>query len=391
MSRKLVVSALYIFIMFSSTFAQKLSFDSLKVKKTVKVNTVLAFGHENNIFKSTDRYYDRTLAEYLPKDTLIKSDRFSDINLNADYSMIIEKSIIDLSLDNWYRRYLNYDDLNQLKSRFKALYGYNINKTTFSGIQYSGTYSDKIAVSTTGEELARSFKYFENSGLVFIEHDLNKNGQIALEYAITHKKYLQEQLAYSLTNTEKELNLDYRIQLKSNHIFYASFSHANRKYLKYRAYNKDGKILNQNPLRNFSYTGIGCKFRYYFSKSLTVIPDIKYTKRKDKFEDYYSYKKIAIGSSVKYTYKKLKASFGIDYKRIKYNIKQAPSLTNSNQLKYNYINTSLNVSYLLNKKVNAFVNFESTSRDSNTELEYYRTLRAYSGYEILLGVKYKFK
>lgn len=377
--------------MISSTLAQKQSNDSFEVNKAAKVNAALAGGHENNIFKSTDRYFDRAIADYLSKDTLIKSDQFYDVNLDADYSVKIKKSIIDFSWDNWYRGYFSYNDLNQLKSRFKVLYGYNFNEKTFAGARYQASYSDKIAVTTTGEEITRSFKYFENSGAAFIEHNINKKNQITLEYAITHKKYLKEQSAYSLTNNESELNLNYKIKLKNKHIFYTTFSHANRKYLEYLAYDKNGKLLAQNPLRNFKYTNIGLKFRYYFTKSLTVIPDISYSRRNDMFEDYYSYKKIAVGSSIKYTYKKLKATAGIDYKQTLYDIKQAPSLTSSNQLKYKYIYTSLNVSYILNNKINAFVNFESTSRDSNTELEYYRTLRPYNCYEILLGIKYELK
>lgn len=377
--------------MISSTFAQKLSYDSLKVKKTVQVNTALAGGHENNIFKSTDRYYDRNLAEYLPKDTLIKSDRFYDASLDVDYSMKIKKSTIDFSLDNWYRGYFKNNNLNQLKSRFKALYGYNYNENIFAGINYQGTYSDKIAVSTTGDELTRSFKYFENSGTAFIDYDLDENNHLALEYSLSHKKYLKEVLAYSLTNTEGELSVYYKRDLKNKNALYINLSRANRKYSEYQAYDKNGKLLAQNPLRNFKYTDIGFKFRYYLTNSLIVLPTIDYSTRDDRFEDYYSYKKVAVGSSVKYTYKKLKAVAGIDYKRTLYDIKQAPSLTNSNQLKYEYIYTNLNVSYILNEKIDAFVNFGSTSRDSNTELEYYRTLRPYNWYEILLGIKCELK
>jgi hypothetical protein len=106
------------------------------------------------------------------------------------------------------------------------------------------------------------------------------------------------------------------------------------------------------------------------------------------FEGYYSYKKIAVGSKIKYSHRRLEASADIDYKQILYDIKKAPSATNSNQLKYKYIYTSFDVSYLLNDKINAFFKLESASRDSNTELEYYKTLRPYNWYEILLGLEY---
>ncbi|HYX09204.1 MAG TPA: hypothetical protein VE912_20895 [Bacteroidales bacterium] len=387
MSRKYVVAAFYILITISPTFAQKRSGDSLRVKKSIEVNAALAGGRENNIFRSTNHYFDRSLAAYLPKDSLIKSDQFYDANLDLDYVLNFKKSALIFSTDNWYRGYLLNSNLNQLKSRFKSEYNYNFSKNTFAGIQYQATYNNKIAVSTTGEEITRSFKYFENSGVVFIEHKFNRKNQISLEYAFGHKKYLKEQLNYSLTNDESEISLLYKRRI-NKHILYASLSRANRKYLEYQAYDRNGKLFGQNPLRNFKYTDIGIKFRYYYSKTLIIMPAIDYSIRTDMFEGYYSYKKIAVGSKIKYRHRRLEASADIDYKQILYDNKQAPSATNSNQLKYKYIYTSFDVSYLLNDKINAYFKLESASRDSNTELEYYKTLRPYNWYEILLGLEY---
>lgn len=387
MTKRSFILALFILILIAPVVAQKQLMDSLILSKTVTINTELAGGHENNIFKSTDRYFDRTLSEYLPKDSLIKSDQFYDANLDVDYLLDLKKSVLDFSLDNWYRGYFSNNQLNQLKSRFKSAYIYNYSKTTLAGAEYQATYSDKIAVSTTGEELTRSFKYFENAGMVFFEHDFNRKNQLTIEYAIAHKKYVKEQLAYSLTNTESELNLLYKRRI-NKHKLYASLARANRKYAEYHATDQNGNISDQNPLRNFKYTDAGLKFRYYLSKNLTIIPELDYYIRKDKFEDYYSYKKIALGSTVKYSYKNLVAMAGIDYKHTKYDIKPAPSATSTDQLKYKYFYTNLNVAYQFNKKTTAFIDFESTMRDSNTELEYYRTLRPYNWYEMLVGIKY---
>ncbi len=387
MNRKYFVAALYVFISIVPAFAKKTKIDSLISENAIKINTTLAGGHENNIFKSTNRYFDRTIAGYLPKDSLIKSDQFYDANLDIDYVLDLKKSTAVFSLDNWYRGYLANENLNQLKSRFKSEYSYNLTKKTTAGILYQGTYSNKIAVSTTGDELTRSFKYFDNAGSLFMEHDFNRKNQLYLKYTLAYKKYLKEQLAYSLTHSENEISLLYKRRI-NKHFLYSSLSRVNRKYTEYLAFDKNGIQQIQNPLRNFKYTDLGFRFRYYLNNSISVIPTLDFTIRKDAFEDYYSNKKIAIGSSIKYSYKKLKTTAGIDYKRTRYKIKNAPSATNSNRLKFRDFSTDLDVSYTVNKKLDAFMNFELVSRNSNTELEYYKTLRPYNWYEIMAGIKY---
>lgn len=353
-----------------------------------KTDLSIANGYEDNVFKSTSRYFDKSIGKYLPKDSLITSGMFGFGEADISYTINRKRSYFDIGAQGWCRYYYSNTALNQTHSKASGEFGYFITPKIIVGIQNKLSYSDKISISTAGDEYASKYKYIDNQTALFSEYEYNKQNTFTIEGTLSNKKYLKENTDYSLSNNTVELDLKYKKRVAKKHVFYTYVKTAQRSYVSYLALNEDGTSDSANPIRVYRYFDVGFKLRYKATKHVLFYPSIEYSKRNDIYKDYYSYAEYYAGIDSKLSFKNFLLFAGIDVKQRKYDMKQAPSFSQDDKLCYTYLHTKFKAEYVYRKKLTLFVQAETDSRHTNTKLEYYKTLRSYNQFELLTGLTY---
>lgn len=348
-------------------------------------------GYEYNTLKSTSRYFERASEMYLPVDSLITSGMFLFGETDLSYTINYKKSYANFDVRGWYRNYYENTSLNQAKIKGRGEYGYFITKKILLGLQYSAGYSDVIAISTAGDELASKYKYVDNQGSVFAEIKYDKQNTISLEANINSKSYLSELTSYSLSNMEYGLQCKYKKRIAKKHVLYVFLSASQRDYSSYLALDATGASDTASPLRVYRYFDVGAKYRYKLSSNFVVYPSAGFAKRVDTYQGYYTFTDIGVGLDAKASFKKITLFAGFDLKQRTYDNKLAPAFTPADNLQYLYLKTKYKAEYEAGKSFLIFIKAETDSRNSNNMLEYYRTLRSYNQFEITAGITYSLK
>lgn len=355
-------------------------------------------GYEYNIFKSPELLYDLDFNDYLDTDSIIVSDYFMDLG----YATMLKKKKknsynFDLGSDFLYRKYFNYPKADQKKLSLDSKFEKVFSDKFLIGIEYIFSWNDKLGTTITGEELNRSFKYFGNTGNIFMEFTPNKKVNFLLGSAYQLKSYYQTNTSMPLDHSNLDLYLDASYKPANSHKFNINLQYTIRKYQHYAAsdsagnlvvaYDNSGSLISGTDKRHFKYLVLGIDYDFKPLKGFMISPGFQYSQRSDLFQGYYNYSAISPDLKIRYKNKKWYVAASASFKSVNYENRYAYTyIPNSQSLEYNYIKYDIKVRYKLFKSFELFGNYSSNSRDSNTELEYLATRRPYNNYDILFGV-----
>ncbi|MDA3954794.1 MAG: hypothetical protein PF485_14190 [Bacteroidales bacterium] len=345
-------------------------------------------GREYNIFKGPDKLLD-PLGQYYNTNDIIISDYFVESGIDTKYEFEKKKKyIFELGGDFKYRKNFNNPDLDQKHVNFNAVFEKYISKKINIGLGYEFSWKDKIGVSVTGDELTRSFKYYSNQGLLYLNYNPNKKLEFAFESYYELKNYYDDTTDMSLNHNNFDFLLEskYSINKKNEIIFIISYT--DRSYIDYLALDVTGSS-STNEIRHFNYLSFDLHYNWEPYDGFFIGPGVEYRKRNDLFEKYYNYSQLDPSLSLKYRNKKWYVYLKTAYRTVNYETKYAyTEIPNTDHLQYNYFDLGFKVKYKALKKLEIYANYNLNNRYSNTTLENKRTRRNYGNNEVMLGLIY---
>lgn len=348
-------------------------------------------GREHNIFKSPDVLLDRETRDPLPTDSIIYSDLFFDGEFDFDYFKMLKKNqSLNLGADIWYRKYVEFGELDQKRMSAQALYSYGFSEKFNIISGYELRWSDRVGTSVTGDLLMRSFKYLGHSGIINLRHIMHETLEMSLLAEIEYKNYYDERTRDPLDQTNIELTYEMNHQPSDVHEFELELAFNDRNYRFYHALNDEGKYFTTHPFRNFRYYDISFDYDWEPADGLRINPEIEYTRRIDMFQGYYSYKRLGGGLRLRYYFDKYYFYIYADYQRQEYDKRPAfTTETDDPMLVYGFMDFNITIRYSLTDKIDLFIDFESDNRSSNTNLEYFKTRRPYRNNAIWIGAEFE--
>jgi hypothetical protein len=372
-------------------FASLLCLPAISQNK-LKSKVYLYGGKEHNIFKAPKSLFDKSTDRYLSEENLMVSDFYQDLGYNIDYEIKKKNHYLDVGSDLWYRNYIENRKNNQSRIGLNGEYQYRVSKEIQAGARYKLAHSNKIGTSVVGDDLIRSFIYIQNKPEVFITYNRSKKSSYGFSTSFDHKNYYKDTTSRSLNyyNLKFELAANYKLLKKHKLGIKAYFT--DRHYSEYNASDAKGKVKDAYPMRHFQYWGTDLIYKHNFSKKISLSPFTSIIIREDLYESFFSYFSYKFGLRAKYKYKKLSILAEVSHKKFNYSVRNAPSYDEVDPaLEYAYIAYRASLTYQISKSFDAYAAFSSDSRDSNTELEHWKTRRAYNRYEFMLGVNYTFR
>ncbi len=364
----------------------------LQAQNTFKSKLYLYGGNQHNIFKAPKSLFDRTTDSYVPESELMISDMFQDVGYDVNYKIKKKKYVAEIGSDLWYRNYNKHSNLNQSKIAINASYIYSLTKKINVGAKYKLAHSNKIGTSITGDDLTRSFIYIQNRAEAFVSYEKSKKSTYTLTSIYDHKNYYKDTTSMSLNYYHFRVNLEAKYKILKKHTLAMNATFTDRHYSSYLASDSLGKVKDVYGLRHFRYYGFDMKYNHSIKKNLSVAPFVSLTKRDDLHQDYYSYLGYKTGLGLKYKIKKLNIQLEAAHKKVNYEVKTAPVYDGETpNLEYAYLTYRVKLEYELTKRFNLYGYYSSDSRDTNTELEHWKTRRSYNRNEFMVGVNYNFR
>ena len=346
-------------------------------------------GSEYNIFKSPDELIDKSSGNALPKDSLIFSDLYYDMGYDVEYKFRNKKNRIRLGSDFWYRDYLDYTDLSQGRFSAFAIYQKKLSSKIWIGGQYKFRWSNRIGTSVTGDLLMRSFKYYANSGRLFLDYKASKKVEMSALIDYDYKTYYDEQFVDPLDHADLELEYDLNYEFIKDNELNIQLSWRDRNYFEYHSIDSAGKYIDTYPLRNFKYYAAKIDYNWTAVKRLRINPGIKVKRRVDAFQDYFSYWSYGADIRLRYYWSDFYLSLYASYNQMEYDIREAfSSLEQNPKLVYDYYDVKLLFRYDVNDQWRLYIESVLDTRDSNSDLESFKTRRPYQNFTSLIGVQY---
>jgi len=235
----------------------------------------------------------------------------------------------------------------------------------------------------------RSFKYLGNEAMLYLDYLPGENTRMRIFSDYEYKFYYDEMTLDPLDHGNLELNYTLTNSFGRSHELGLELSALDRRYSKYHALDADGRYDRANPLRHFRYYAAELSYNWRPMRGFRVNPEIKAKRRIDMFEDYYSYISYGGGLRVRYMWSDFYISLYGDYNRMAYDIRPAfTSQVDDPMLVYGYFDYSLTFKYELSDQWELALDLESDNRNSNSDLDYFKTRRGYRNYQALLSVRY---
>ncbi|MEN8202953.1 MAG: hypothetical protein ABFS28_10185 [Bacteroidota bacterium] len=366
------------------------SITQLAAQSELKTRFELGGGGEYNIFKSPESLYSNVTGEYWGMDSLIISDVMADAAFDLGYSKEKkDKYMLNLGSDLWYRYYMNTDELSQAILRVTGDYTRILSRKFHMGALYTLRWSDRVGTSVTGDLLMRSFKYLGNKGMFYLDFLPSRSLAMRLFSNYQYKIYYDERTLDPLDHGNLEVNYSLNINPVREHEVRLELSFLDRQYSQYHALDADGKYERSNPLRHFRYYEAVLDYNWKPVRGFRINPEMTIKRRFDLFEDYYSYFSYGGGLRLRYMWSKFYVSLYGDYRRVAYDVREAfTSDPDDPLLIYGYLDYSLLFKYDLSNQWELYISASSDHRDSNTDLDTFKTRRGYKNYEALIGITY---
>jgi hypothetical protein len=356
----------------------------------LKTDFYLGGGGEYNIFKSPETLYSNVAEEYWDRDSLIISDFLIDAEYDIDFTKEKkDRYRLRTGSDLWYRHYLNNKQLSQ--SRLNAYGEFKIMpaRVIHLGLYYNLRWSDRVGTSVTGDLLMRSFKYLGNEGMFYIDILPGENVTMRLLSNYEYKIYYDEGTLDPLDHRNLEVGYSFIAAPGKRSELELNVSALDRQYSYYHALDAGGSYDRSHPLRHFRYYSAELGFNWKPFRGFRINPKFEAKRRFDLYEDYYSYLSYGGGMRIRYMSKKFYISLYGDYNLVNYDIRPAfTSQPEDPMLVYTYFDYALTVKYELSDRWELSLALDSDNRDSNSDLDYFKTRRGYQNYEAILGIQY---
>jgi hypothetical protein len=291
--------------------------------------------------------------------------------------------------DLWYRYYINYDELSQTRLNVYGDYTRFLGNKLQMGLLYNFRWSDRVGTSVTGDLLMRSFKYLGNEGTFYLDLLPSDATFMRLFTSYQYKIYYDESTLDPLDHGNLEVNYSFRYEKSREHGFILELSLLDRNYSQYHALDSSGHYDRTHPLRHFRYYAAGIDYDWKPVRGLRINPELGVRRRIDMFEGYYSYFSYGGGMRIRYMWNDLYVSLYGAYRRTEYDIRKAfTSETVDPMLVYGYLDLAFTMKYDIGKRWEIYLKLEQDNRDSNSNLDYFKTRRSYENYQAVLGINY---
>ena len=176
-------------------------------------------GIEYNIFKSPDELIDSNTNNLISKDSLIYTDMFFDVEYDIGYLKKINRSIIELTSNLWYRNYLEFTDFNQGRFSNSATYRYSITDALSMAGKYEFQWADLIGTSVTGDLKMRAVNYFGHSSEFFLYYKPSDTLDMNLALDYEYRNYYNEWTRDPLDQLNLELKYEMNYKISYHHDF----------------------------------------------------------------------------------------------------------------------------------------------------------------------------
>lgn len=356
----------------------------------LKTRFELGGGGEYNIFKSPESLFSSATGEYWGLDSLIISDVMVDAAFDLGYRKEKKnKYVLKLDSDLWYRHYVNTDELSQASLWVRGDYKRMLSRKFHMGLSYTLRWSDRVGTSVTGDLLMRSFTYLGNEGMFYLDYLPSRSVTMSLFSDYQYKIYYDERTLDPLDHGNLEINYSLNINPVREHEVRLELSVLDRQYSQYHALDSKGKYDRSNPFRHFRYYEAVVDYDWKPAKGLRINPEMSVKRRIDLFEDYYTYFSYGGGLRLRYMWSNFYVSLYGDYNRVEYDVREAfTSQADDPLLLYGYLDYALLIKYDLSDQWELYISASSDNRDSNTDLDHFKTRRGYKNYEALIGITY---
>jgi len=347
-------------------------------------------GREYNIFKSPDVLRNVTTGEIFGMDTILVSDYLFDLDYDIEYTKENPgKSLFTAGSDLWYRHYLNYSDIDQTRLNTKISYEHFLGKKVIAGGLYEFRWSDRIGSSVTGDLLMRSFKYIGNTGNVFLSYTPGEKISLDFFSEYGYKIYYIENTRDPLDHGNLIFNTSMEFRPSQKHDIKVELEAKDRNYTHYHALDSNGWYSKANPLRHFRYYEVKLDYDLKPIRGFLISPSVNLRRRIDMYQDYYSYLSLGGNLRIRYMWDKFYISLFGDYSRTEYDKRLAFTSNPSDpQLVYNYLDFVFAFRYEISRSWEISFKIDSDNRDSNSNLEIFKTRRSYNNYTIIAGIIY---
>lgn len=374
---------------------------SAQTKKKYTLNLDQNNGYEYNLLNSPFQLFNNDNGQYFDINSVRKSSISNIFKTDLKYSKRkSKKHQIDFNLNAWYQNYSQYAELNQTNIKSSFSYKRIASKKKHFGFSIKAYYSDEIMTTLMGSEvvnelrspdyLKRSLNHLNHEGKLFYIRKFKRN---TFTISQTHhgRNYFQD------TSTTNRLSFDdnissgnFIIRTKKSRKLFLNLSFTDRVYHNYLALDSNGSRNTSTFKRHYHFYSLGMKLEQAIGKRVSITPNLKYRRLKDLYEDFFSKTDLEFSLQLKIKSKRLNIRCKGAYKSVEFDQKFAPSFSNnSNLLRYDYLNQSSTITYLMSNRLKIKGHFSYEYRLTNAEIHSWTTRRSYDNYQVSLGLQYK--
>ena len=355
-------------------------------------------GYESNPFKSPDTLYSVVNNQSFSKNELMKPDYFIEYNYDLSVGKKFGKHFLIDAGSQWHNKnFFNENILNTHLFNVGVAPAYIVNKKITIGAGYEFEKRAMIDADILGEQTKYVLSYIQNQAQFFIKTKPFKNNITNFYYTFQDKKYSNTYSSYNPnTPPQIELNLD-NIQHKIQVRTVQTLNKRTKFNIGLGLYDRSYKYLpsydmllvpNINVMRHYQDINISSGLNSKLSNEVEIHPYIRYERRMDKFNNYFSFNRYDAGFETLLKYKKLVFDVDLMAKLYNYDKFEAPIIGTQNYppLKYQYYISDIRLAYKVAKGIDIDTGFWYEKRNSTANRPTWKYRRGYDDFNVKAGL-----
>ncbi len=356
-----------------------------------------AIGYEYNPYHSPATFYDLIDSISYSRLDLIKPDFYALYGYELSLGKKLSKKFeLDLNSEWKNKEFFNEKILNTHRFNIELAPSITIREGLVLGAGYEFEKRSRVHTDILGEQTRYVLAYIQNSGQLFLKTKLFRKNITNFYYTLDWQKYKSVYSGYRETDTiVDKLNMD-NIQHSLEMRFIQYLSSRSRINIIVKVYDRKYKWLpsydslltpNYDIMRHYhdirGYMAYTAKINNY----IEVRPTLEYERKKDLFNDYFSFNRFEGGLELNFFYGKFILNLEGKYNLINYDRCEAPTETRPYpDLKYNLLDARVVLTYKIFNGVDINLTSEYGARRSNADKITWKYRRGYENYYINIGL-----
>ena len=317
-------------------------------------------GYETNPYRSPDTLYDYKIHIGYSETDMLKPDMYAEYGYKIGLTKTWRaKFSLELSSDWQNKNYFHETILNTGHFNAGLAPSLKLSKALTIGIKYEFEKRAEVDVDVLGDQTRYVFSYIQHAGTIFVKTKPWKKNIANIYYTFDQKQYSPAYTNYSgVGNIPDEIYLD-NIQHTLDLRLIQGLSQRSSLAVKIIAYDREYKYLpsidsllspNNSSMRHYQDFNAKLTYDNKINNFIEVKPYVRFERRNDLFNDYYSFNLYEGGMLIDLSYRKFSLELNGWYELYKYDKLEAP--TNSIPypvLKYQYYNANPVLKYKILK------------------------------------------